>query len=527
MGYLKLIIVDDDILICKGLSLIIERIAPQWTVAGHASNGVEGLELIQHILPQLIITDISMPHQSGIDMYSIVKAQFPKIKCIVLSGYTEFEYARTMMRLGAVDYLIKPVEEELLLEHLTAMEKQIVSESKEKLIQREEKLQLSEYWFQQLVSGIQYETQVCESNLHRLGIATDSAFFVLYCLNLDLSDKGHHDQSTYLFYLFKTAEELIESDGRVYHGEKDDVFVFMWGEELPALEHRMKIFEEDLLQFIQQTTHLAVTIGSSTPFENMYDFREAFQRCKVAVKYKTLLGNFTLDNSLHEENGETPDRTHPHQIGNDILAALHQKDKDKISKIITRAFLANNSDSLASLEHLHHLFLSIIFRLEEFSIQNGTQLEVVKGCSLMAIADQYREVKNIHHAVKSMIELATNLLDHIENHRNAIDPHTIRKIKQFIKEHLNDNLTLQSVAEHVHLHPNYLSDLFKQATGQNFIDHVIQVRIDVAIELLKEDKYKWYEISDKVGYQSSKHFTKLFKKLVGMSPSDFKKSMIH
>ncbi|WP_100407097.1 helix-turn-helix transcriptional regulator [Bacillus solitudinis] len=100
----------------------------------------------------------------------------------------------------------------------------------------------------------------------------------------------------------------------------------------------------------------------------------------------------------------------------------------------------------------------------------------------------------------------------------------IEKVKTFIHQNINKNLTLLSAAEHISMNPNYLSVLFKQTTGQNFINYVINQRMELAKQLLMEDNLKLYEITEEVGYQSSKHFTKLFKKTVGMLPSDFRRS---
>lgn len=100
----------------------------------------------------------------------------------------------------------------------------------------------------------------------------------------------------------------------------------------------------------------------------------------------------------------------------------------------------------------------------------------------------------------------------------------IRKVKELVRQSLDKDISLQFLAEHVYLHPKYLSDLFKRETGQNLSEYVTQKRIDKAKQLLKDTTLKIAEVSEMCGFANHKYFASLFKQHVGQTPSEFRES---
>lgn len=101
----------------------------------------------------------------------------------------------------------------------------------------------------------------------------------------------------------------------------------------------------------------------------------------------------------------------------------------------------------------------------------------------------------------------------------------IQKIKSYIKTHFAEDITLAVLSEKFYLNPNYLSSLFKQQIGKNFIDYLTEIRLTAAIDLLKEDNLTIGAIASMVGYEGSNHFSRLFKKYAGISPGEYRKTL--
>src|SRR3954468_3316348 len=125
IGMLKVIITDDEIQIRKGLRMKVDWEAEGFDIAGEASNGKEALELLRNLEIDLVITDMRMPIMDGLELAKRCQQEFPKVKVIVLSGYSDFELVRGSMKEGVKDYLLKPVAPDELVEALQKIRKEI------------------------------------------------------------------------------------------------------------------------------------------------------------------------------------------------------------------------------------------------------------------------------------------------------------------------------------------------------------------------------------------------------------------
>ncbi|MBP1996830.1 response regulator [Paenibacillus eucommiae] len=516
MEQFKLVIIDDEPLIRKGLQTIIQRIAPQWIVVGTAVNGIEALAVIKDNKPDLIITDISMPHMDGISLFTELKKQAQTPHCLVLSGHSEFEYVRSMLLMGALDYLMKPIDSDLLSNQLLRVQTLISDEFHNKLKENEQNQNLREFWIHQLAHGNLYEVEECESKLYELGIPSQMQVYSFSALHFQIPEEEHRDRSTYRYFLFKTAEEIIAENGKVMRGEDGQIIVLTWGSSKEELLEILILLEETMIQFIHKCTRIKIFIGNSPIFEQFHQLQMAWSQAKLSVKFKSIFQNKIIwqnSNLISSKSIGT---------GKELFVLLQHGDMDKIKGTIERGF--NNLDSLEDVPHyLEQYYMELLMRIEEFVILNGTSLEQISHLSLSEIVDKALDKPTSQELIASLICFAEMSLKQIMDNRSKLDPHFFTKIKRYIHDNLNNNLTLQSVAEHVQMNASYLSVLFKQATGQNFIDYVIEQRIELAKSLLKQDELKLYEITNLVGYQSSKHFSKLFKKIVGVLPSEYKR----
>lgn len=113
----------------------------------------------------------------------------------------------------------------------------------------------------------------------------------------------------------------------------------------------------------------------------------------------------------------------------------------------------------------------------------------------------------------------------LENSQDKSEGAIVNHVKAYVETHYGEELSLNILADQVYVHPTYLSILFKKKTGSNFKDYVTRVRIEKAKEMLKDLSLRIVDISGKVGYESSKHFSKIFKELTGMTPKDYRNNL--
>ncbi|MFB5761513.1 response regulator transcription factor [Paenibacillus medicaginis] len=116
-----MVIVDDESIFRKGITHLVKGFDLDWEVVGEARDGLEALEQVQRLRPDLVITDIRMPRMDGLELQSALAEKAPDTKCIVLSGYNDFKYVQTSIRTGVRDYLLKPINKDELYQTLERM----------------------------------------------------------------------------------------------------------------------------------------------------------------------------------------------------------------------------------------------------------------------------------------------------------------------------------------------------------------------------------------------------------------------
>ncbi|MBY0217791.1 response regulator [Paenibacillus illinoisensis] len=497
MNTFRMIIVDDEPMIRKGLRALIQRIAPHWVIIGDASNGQEALNMIRRANPDLVITDISMPVMDGIELFSKIKLDLNCPLVLALSGYTDYTYVRQMLLMGAVDYLTKPLEEPILIEKLKLIEDRVLASFHEQLEENEHNQQLSEFWFHQLLVGHSYLPEICEEKLKRLGLPTENVFYGAFALYHNSNFFEAKDRSASLYFLLKTSEELVHSHGKIIQAEDDLLLVLQWSTNEEELKDHMIVFRERLISFTEEFTRMKLSLGESSIFREFRRLRFAWERAKMEIRFHLISGS--------EANTV------------EWMVALQQRERSRIMEMVSSSF------PLHQPEVWREQFIGRLAILGHFATQSGLSQHWVMDTPTLELLCQEQNTCSREMWMARLESLIDNLLEQIHQDRNPTDPHLIMRVKKYIQTHLSGNLTLQTTAEYIHMHPNYLSEVFKQTTGVNFIDYVIQQRMELAKKLLTEDKHKLYEIATMVGYQSSKHFTTLFKRVVGVLPSEYKR----
>lgn len=497
MNTFRMVIVDDEPMIRKGLRALISRIAPHWVVSGEAANGQDALDLIVQVKPDLVLTDISMPIMNGIELYSELLQMQDTPLVLALSGYTDYVYVRQMLVMGAIDYLTKPVEEPILIEKLKLIEDRILVSFHRKLEENEQNQQLSEFWFHQLISGHNYTPIICEDQLRRLGLPTEGVHFCAMAVYHNTLALTTRDRSSYLYFLLKTCQELVHPHGKVIRAEDGMIMVLHWSPDECELQERLIPFRENLLSFTKAYTQMNIIVGSSPIFQQFRELQVSWEHAKMEIR-------FQLTSDAETDTIEW-------------MIALQQRQFSRIVNLISDSF------PLQQPEIWREQFISRLAILGRYAVQSGLPQQLVFDSSSIKLLGEETSMISRDMWMSKLEDLTKEIVEGTRQTEQQTDSPLIIRIKRYIQTNLNENLTLQTAADHVRMNPSYLSEVFREATGTNFIDYVIQQRMELAKQLIIEDKHKLYEIATMVGYQSSKHFTALFKRVVGMLPSEYKR----
>ncbi|RUS45588.1 response regulator [Cohnella sp. AR92] len=434
-----ILLVDDEPLICRGLSSLLQSSGLNIGTILTAGNGQEALDYLRMEDVDLIVTDIQMGTMNGIELMHQAKIMKPWVETIVISAHETFQYAQTAMRLGAKDYLIKPLNNEQFLDTvrnvLLQMEKP-EKQSDELLSNLRANFQMElpnerkGEWLNRLVRGEPQEAnRLAEELRSGFGVSIAGPYFAVFRIKLELGGVGVKDWGLLRYAALNIVNELMSQEWQhqaFYSGADELCLLIEWSEQAYNESNMNKI---DQLEYIGRSLHFHI---------------EKYLQRQVFVGISQILKEIAFIPTL----------------GLQAARALRWRE-----------------------EHPdHHVFYYGDYKW-------GSR------------EDSSTEEEGLAQS-------------------NGI----VEQAKKYIDEnYMKKGITLNEVAHHNHVSPNYLSYLFKKYMNANLWEYVIRLRMEESKRLLETTDLRRYEIADRVGYESPEHFSKIFKKYYGISPSDWKK----
>ena len=437
----NILIADDEPLICRGLANLLESSGLNIENIYTAHNGYEALDYLKMESIDLLVTDIQMGAMSGIELMQQAKIVKPWVQVIVISAHETFQYAQLAMRLGARDYLIKPINSEQLLNsvrhvllHMDRPEQnqaELISDLREHFRMEQPQPQRMDI-LNRLVREPESAGELLRMAREQ-GIDLRGPYFAVLKIRLDLEGGGktieEKDALLLQYAVLNIVSELLGKDWNYhifYSADRDVGIIVQWDE---AAYGNISSDKVNQLEMIGRSLH--------------FNIRKylGFQ-CVVGIS-QILKG--------HEFLPELND-----QVGKAIVWNRQHRD--------------------------HHVFFFGDFKWG-LPTEDPTDEDLAAQNNL--IVEKAQEYVHANYAQKG--------------------------------------LTLNEVAQKNHVSPNYLSYLFKKNTGTNLWEYVIKLRMEESKRLILTTDLRRYEISERVGYESPEHFSKIFKKYFGISPSEMKK----
>ena len=521
---MDVLLVDDEELIRQGIFESVEWDKLNMTVVGQAEDGEEALELYLQHKPQLILTDIKMPFMDGLELVERVKSQDPDTYIVIISGYDEFQYAQKAIKLGASDFILKPIDLEELEKLLHRISLEFFEKKKRELEERtmKEKVETSLTILQEnFLKDIMFkriDSLSIQEGINELKIANTAYHTVLLVQIDNTAQIDMTEQGFYPFIHDVLAEEEETYTLEINHNE---LVILLFGEN----ENLVKRKRSRIIQRIRMGVKAhSITTAFGSIYSALSFLAQAYEEAAEALEYKFILGS-GHDISYDEVKGRK------HEYANvinskdyDRIYSMDFTDKDRIEKDITLLMAdiknAGRDSYLYSQMIISTIYMSAIKALKEMG---GTIEEVFHP-----IAEFKQIVSNPTMDLMKvrLIETLLKIVNYMNDRKFGKSSYLIEKAKLYIQQGLHDpNFSIEAVARHVNISNSYFSILFKQETGQTFVDYLTSLRMKKAKYLLKNSGYRTYEISDMVGYNNSTYFSTIFKKYTGCTPSEYRKQI--
>ncbi len=513
---MKLMLIEDEPESLSGMRTAVETIQDYRFIVLTSNHGEEALRIIEDERPDLIVTDIGLPGMTGLDLAESVIGSGYHPEIIIVSGYNDFEYARRGIRIGAIDYLLKPYRTEDFIDKIRKALGRIEEEKLKKLQLKNQETfaqigtrsMRDEY----LVDLCLKPTMLEEHLYHRLllwkleWLANQS-----YTL-LVLDTKGYPDgkppgtaYSLQTFAIGNIVQETIEPiTPSILFKDPKHRWVLIAG--IPDTQSLCG----ELARQVARYHKIDVAIGASARKAKFEQIHEAYMEALAAFRIDSLSEESV---PVREENRESElwsselmfewIRDHNQEM---IVQGVHSFLLDVLRRDSTESREDITRNILNFISEIHLLLSkSLSSELEEIPIRVW---ENIDACRTL---EEYESVLSCYLSDLSRKNAAPRM--------NAIIERAICMIEE---KFADENLTLSTLAEELSIHPVWLSQSFKKETGKTYMDYLTDTRIDRAKQLLRNSNLKIYEIAEAVGYRDLQYFGHLFKKRTGQTPKEYR-----
>lgn len=537
----KILLVDDMPLITRSISSIADWAKFGYEIAGIAQDGKRALAIMKENKIDILITDIKMPVMDGIELISEVVNSGMKVKIIVLSAYNEYELVRTAFRLGASDYILKSeVKCDELISICDRLRDDLAADSgdlKEAITGRRnmtakasdqqtglvEIYEMKNKFYRKMIWGT---PGIVEEEANYYLRKYEDNHLALMLVNVEnsipvLKNIWENDYDLFTFSIINIMEEILNEykTGDVFSIRSDQYGVLFCLKK--HLSHKEFIGQaqscfHNMKTSLKSTLGLDISAGLSRYMENTGKIQIIFEQSETALKYRFAAGKQKLiyfESIPYKNRKQDLNKNDRVALLRDILKTMNTR---KITDAISYLRLKENEINLENVDQVVDIYERYGWIFIKFSREYGIQEECEElALRFFRILSKKGTLDELNQWINNMVELFIKSL----NSGNQI----LNKARHYIYEHYCEDISLTSVAEQLFISRGHLCRIFHKETGETFLDFLNNFRIMKAKDIMeRKPGLKGYEVAKMVGYKTTSHFYKIFKKVTGRTPNDYK-----
>jgi two-component system response regulator YesN len=529
----KLLIVDDEEYAVQALIESIDWSIIEISEVYSAYDAEEAKEVLKQTSVDVIVCDIEMPGENGLDLLRWLREQQVDSQMVFLTGHAQFSYAQLALQLGSYSYLLKPIKYDQLI--------QVVQEALGKIKQDRELKQMNatyskyyglwesqkpllveRFWQDLLAQRISPSPQKIAELMDTYNMEINSTSLLMpIMLSIEQWNKDFNirDEEIVEYALRNAAAEIIQSGrpGIVMQDSNGINMVLLY--VVNELQVNQEELQKQCRQYIEACAkyfycHLSCYIGVPTPIQDLpkayYDLIE-MERTNIRNP-RSVLWN------LQQEQAVT--MALPIPWFSELTVLFETGKRVEFTKKLNEIFEIFEQQLHLSAETLgafYHALLNLIYNV--FHKQNISVHESYRSNEYSDISVATRNLSNLQAWALKVSSAGMDRLHPLDSDKVSV----MDQVFTYIKEHMAEEMTREDIASFVNFNPAYLSRLFKKETGMSLFDYILQQRVEKAKVLLVESSLKISEIAEVTGYFNFSHFTKMFKRVTGLTPQEYRK----
>lgn len=483
----KVLIVDDDRNFRYAMRDVIPWEENGFEVAGEAVHGKQALEILKEKEIHIILTDMEMPVMNGVELTEAVKKEFPDLIIVALSAFDDFEFVKESMRLGAEDYILKQdFDGEKIIEILKKLCEKRIEKRKE------------------MFSGTKVQARFLDYLCGRTAvISADQEWMkkqnMTLCLvnsNSEFTFSGEREEGEHLLFFMKAEERK---------------WLFLFQMPVTPLKSAEAEFWRLVVSELQSGFSGHCQVGICDCSGRFDALPEMYSKADISLQYHMYFPERQIFHYLDiRKYEETRKRQYVYQPPED-LGMMQIEDMDDVLREMSEQIFVYMPEE----ESVNRSFINLYTEYREKILLQKDDME------LLGVYEEIKSKSNLRdklNFIKGKIQQDQEQFHVLYKGGNK----EVRKALEYLYQHYAEDISLSVIAESVGLSENYFSNLFKQETGENLVTFINRVRIENAMKLLKNQSMKVYEVAEAVGYHNATYLSTMFKKVTGMSISDYK-----
>ena len=531
----NILIVDDEQLIRQGLRARIEYLGIDVDEIFEAENGLMALRLQEEHPIDVVITDIRMPDMDGLELIQEMQKKNNQIKFVVLSGYAEFSYAETAIRLGVKAYLLKPVSNDDLkaafdkaykeMEQTASVRQEVQMKKRmdrEKQVYQQEKA-LNALFSSQEAGAVTRE-QLCKLCGYDEKMWAGGAESVLYLAILHINKESFEhqrfrpvDHELVRFMIRNIFEEIQAPCEKLLVNSLSDtrqMYGIFIGDDKKKLRMEVERIYLRMRSVLEKKMGIYLTIGVSR-CRSQLEGKETSE-ARQALKQRIIYGKANM--YFYEDIRSLGEQAVPVSQRHLLEQYIEHNEIFKVKNLVQEIFSEELVKKYGS-AYLRIMWIRILnLLLHHYERRGRNAAEIEKMLQNYNLLDRIQSLQEIRQKIIEMVMECVST-------ESVADANARSKIQMaigYIQEHFAENLTVNVLAEHYGMSPNYFSSMFKKEMSRSAVNYITELRINQARELLYHSELSVVDISKKVGYEDSQYFFRVFKKYLGMTPLQYR-----
>ncbi|MCD9023148.1 response regulator [Cohnella silvisoli] len=515
---MNILIVDDEPIFIKKVRRIITEFdaeTGETTEVAEAYSGQEALKIIAKSKPDLLFTDIKMSNMNGIELSLSLQKDFPEIPIVIISGYPSFDYARAAIRANVLEYLLKPIDPELvkavihrvyprLLEAKYAEEKQLLQRA----------IEFDDQWEEKRVDGND-------------AIRRYRAYYVVAIQNLEVMN----DRERLFYRQTDIAHEAYMTELNRHIGENGSAWIFDYRDQRSyMIIVGLKDEDEEAIEGVVDSIvryfsfrDFPVSVVYTSGLHKISNIKETIPLLADVLKDRIVLG---VPSRIRLKPGEAYSRIAYMQLGEQeemkMSSLLQKEDTAAMKKQFFLTFQMWKAERLPVVEVEQNMKRLYGWVEKHARFANSK----AAGIAEKRIEEILQTAVSFEEAAEFLWELLLERLEPQAGSRAFEPPAPLfKQIDYYLKTNLNRPIGLNHLSEHFKVSRTYLCNLFRKQAGASFLDYFNTLRMDKAKELIRErPELMFKEIAERIGFWDHHYFSRVFKTFTGLTPSEFRQA---